>query len=269
MTFLVTLFALMTERFFDWSHLRNWHWVVTAQYVIAKYSRLSPALNLVILLSGISIVWLMISSLIANSFFGLLYLLISYFVLIYCLGPKNFWASSFAEMNALTFAQTTHNLNIKLPEIASQLDPSVQLFLAAYQRVFAVIVSYLLFGILGAIIYRSLLTLAEQEETDHFYFNRLWARNLLSYADWLFIRLFIALFALGDNMQRTWHVMREKALHDLTSSWALLVETSQLALQAQTLWQPNDINNMRRAVQIIDKTCILLLTLTAIGVIVF
>ena len=36
MSFIVHLIALLIERFFDWSHLRQWYWYSTYQRVIMK-----------------------------------------------------------------------------------------------------------------------------------------------------------------------------------------------------------------------------------------
>lgn len=102
MMFIVTLVALLIERFFDWSHLRRWNWYLALQQVM--YQRL-PGKSAIVVLAATIIPLLLVVAIISFLLHGFLYgfgnLIFQVFILLYCFGPQNLWADVFAAINAL------------------------------------------------------------------------------------------------------------------------------------------------------------------------
>ena len=85
MTFLELLFGLLTERFYDWSHLRRFEWFRTYQtWVNKQSSTANAALMLALYVLPISIGVFFVSLIIHNAFFGVLSFFFWLSVFIYC-----------------------------------------------------------------------------------------------------------------------------------------------------------------------------------------
>src|SRR5579885_2540645 len=77
MTFVVTLIALLIERFFDWSHLRRWYWYANYQgAVMRRFPRQSSYTILALTTIPLLIAVAVIQVILKNPMYGFLELLL-------------------------------------------------------------------------------------------------------------------------------------------------------------------------------------------------
>src|SRR5436190_24035618 len=102
MTFFAIFIALLLERFFDWTYLQRWNWYSRYQQMMVKpfvgkwsYGVLAWVV-LPLLITVYLLTWVL-----GNTLFGLGGFLLQLMILLYCLGPQNLWADTFACLNAL------------------------------------------------------------------------------------------------------------------------------------------------------------------------
>src|SRR3990167_4063793 len=150
MTFLVIFIALLVERFFDWSNIRRWNWLTAYAHVISqRFSQLpSFVILLIVILPGIIVVGL-VEYFLRGWLYGFLDFLYQLCFFIYCLGPQNLWADT------LHSSSHDHNATSETDASLSLTEQSTNnIFVAANQRLFAVLFWYFIFGPIGAFLYR-------------------------------------------------------------------------------------------------------------------
>ena len=166
MTFIVTLIALLIERFFDWSHLRSWNWYSNYQLAVTKrFPGKSPYFILAATIIPLLLLVLLLQITLKHSLFGLVEFLFQLFLFLYCLGPQNLWADTFACINALVQGDTQLagdklKASFGVTETDSKQTLHSQLlnniFIAANRRVFAIVFWFLVLGPIGAVLYRTI-----------------------------------------------------------------------------------------------------------------
>src|SRR5687767_10740942 len=103
MTFIVVLIALLIERFFDWSHLRKWNWYnIYQRAIVRQLPGQSPSVVLAAIIIPLLLAVIFIEFMVKGWLYGAIKLLFALFIFIYCLGPQNLWADTFACINALS-----------------------------------------------------------------------------------------------------------------------------------------------------------------------
>ena len=243
MTFLVLLFGLLTERFYDWSHLRRFDWYRTYQaWVNKQWSMPNPATMLALYVLPITFGVFLISLMIHNALFGFLSFVLGLAVFIYCLGPKNLWAQAVPQ--AITY-------------------PLDQLFLNANQRIFAVVFWFLLLGPAGAILYRLVALNAGQDNLESRADAAVTARSLLGLLDWIPIRLFSAGLALGGHFSQVMAVWRSKASLGPDQNDVMLVECGYAALGNEVVGGPTGAVVDKQAIGLLDRALIITLVVLA------
>lgn len=204
MTFIITLIALIIERFFDWSHIRQWKWFFRFQnWVAIRLSSQSSYVILATALFPILLVIGLINFLLTGVLFGVLKLVFGVFIVMYCLGPKNFWAQVYVcidEMHkddprtAMTKVQEI--FGVALPTDSQEFHHAFtnSMLIEGNRRVFAVFFWFVILGPLGAMLYRLVdlckargISVAPAAEK---------ADRLL---DWLPVRIYTLLFALAGH----------------------------------------------------------------------
>ncbi len=212
MTFIITLVALLVERFFDWSHLRRWQWYYNYQHAIMK--RLAGSGALLILAACVLPLMIMafiIDYLFSNALFGIFAGVFQLLVLLYCLGPQNFWADSFAAINALVhgdpkLAAEKLKISFSVSDMGSAQAAHWQLlrnmFYAAEIRVFGVVFWFVILGPAGALMYRCVTAsaLLNQDVPDTEYMQHV--RSIHDLIDWIPARIFTVMFALGGHFAK-------------------------------------------------------------------
>ena len=149
MTFIVTLVALLIERFFDWSHLRQWRWYTAyLQFVGNKLPGQPAYLVLGIAIAILLAVIALINFLLSDVLFGFVQLLFHLFIVLYALGPQNLWADTYTCINSMKkederTAKNKLTTSFGMPD--DRYSQSLQryllnnIFIEANRRVFAVI----------------------------------------------------------------------------------------------------------------------------------
>jgi AmpE protein len=276
MTFIVTLIALLIERFFDWGHLRRWNWYGTYQGAIMKrFPKLSPYIVLALTIIPLLIVVALIAYLFQHVLYGFIELLFEVLILIYCLGPQNLWADAFSCINALIqgdaqFAADKLKTSFGITDInASQsLHRNLlnHIFIEANRRVFAVVFWYAVLGPVGAILYRAVsLTAAgisKQEMAPELSHT---SRSVEALLDWIPVRLFTFFFALSGHFVQVFACFRKYALRGLSSNETMLTECGMAALGSEDQGKMVEDSSVEKAaISLLDRTFVILLALTAI-----
>lgn len=272
MTFLVTLITSVIERFFDWSHLRHWQWYTAYQQAIAKHMpQAAPALALAATILPVLLVVFFIEVALGDVLYGFLNLLFQLIVVLYCIGPRNLWADAFASITA--YAQGNEQVAAERLKLSMKLDETGStsllhgplldaLFVEANRRLFGVIFWYVLLGPVGAVLYRTVTLSAESVST-----SSLAARTAEAVINWLPVRVFTFLFALGGHFSKVLACWRRKAWQGLDSNDAMLIDCGVAALGEEEVNQGATTGaTERHAVALLDRVFVIVLVIIAIFV---
>jgi AmpE protein len=269
MTFIVSLVALLIERFFDWSHLRHWGWF--RKYTRNLLSRVSSvtsyaALALVIIPLLIAVV--LAQFLVQGWLYGLLSVFLQVFILLYCLGPQNLWADAFGTITSLSQGDTGFVADkLKASFGVTESGDAVKLhhllmdgiFIQANCRVFAVVFWYAVLGPVGAVLYRLVALATDDEALTQS------ARTVEEVLNWLPTRLMTLFFALGGNFSHVVACWRKKTNLSLSGSNQFLVDCGAAALGREEQDNfPVDGSVERSAVSLLDRVFIIGLVLILI-----
>ncbi|RDI38452.1 regulatory signaling modulator protein AmpE [Aquicella lusitana] len=276
MTFIVILIALLIERFFDWSHLRQWSWYHRYENLISeRLPGKSPYLTLLLTILPLLIVIAIIDISLKGWLYGFIRLLFHLFILLYCLGPQNLWADAFSCINALTQGDA-HFAADKLKTSFGITDTSYSqslhqhllnnIFVEANTRVFAIVFWYLILGPVGAVLYRTVaLSSSEMPREDMTPTLSQTARLIKAVLDWVPVRLFTFIFALGGHFVHVLSCWQKKVLQGLSSSEALLTECGQAALGNEEQGKiPEDGSAERAAIHLLDRVFVIVLVIVAL-----
>ena len=273
MMFVVTLVALLIERFFDWSHLRNWQWYIIFQQMLKKkLPGAPPYLALAFAVLPLILVLMAIQFLIGGMLYGFVKLLFQLLIFLYCLGPRNFWADTFSSINILRegdHVALSEKLKISFQAHLDTQDLNQQfvgpVFVAANRRIFAVLFWYCILGIFGALLYRMISLSAtdgtSQEKTPEF---AKCAQVMMGFFDWIPIRLLTFIFALGGHFVQVFSCWGKKVGSGFSYHDAFVTECGMAALgvdQSKPLPANGVLENS--AVYLFDR--VLVITLIGIG----
>jgi AmpE protein len=274
MTFIVILVTLLVERFFDWSHLRQWGWYgAYERAVIQKLSSSSPYLVLAGAILPLVVALVIIDHLTRDLIYGFPFLVFQLIALLYCYGPQNLWADSFASINTLTKdaspagtekLKATFNVSAGSDTESMQRQLISQIFIAANQRVFAVVFWFGVLGLPGALLYR--LVSVSSTVSTHPDINAS-ARQIELIMDWIPARLITFVFALGGNFTRVLQVWRQRAAQGAESNDVLLSECGMAAITTESEKIPQDGSLERSAISLLDR--VFIIVLVAVMVLVF
>ncbi len=267
MMFIVTLIALLIERFFDWSHIRHWSWYNTYQgAVLRKIPGKSPYLTLAITVLPLLLVAGLIDYLLDGVWYGVARLVFDLIIFIYCLGPQNLWVTAFANINAVTDGnkagepvQTT----VAVTEHHSLLS---SIFVEANQRVFAVVFWFVVLGPVGALLYRMMaLSAGMSAKSDVNPAIAQSAQTLVALLDWIPLRIFTFLFALGGHFTRVLNCFRKYALQGLSSNETIVTECGIAAISHEESGKTVvDANAGKGAIALLDRVFLIVLVIIAI-----
>jgi AmpE protein len=278
MTFIVTLIALLLERFFDWSHLRRWDWFSAYQQAIMR--RLpgkAPYLILGCIILPLLAATLLIQILLQNVLFGFVELLFQLFIFIYCLGQQNLWADTFASLSMLIRSDAKVDVeklkvSFGVTETGLSLHQALlsNLFIQANRRVFAVVFWFVILGPTGALLYRTVALsaspLSKQEISPDVVIA---ARSLQSLLDWIPVRLLTLFFALGGHFAKVLSYWRKKAAWGLNMNDQVLTECGMAALGDNDDHIAQDGSAERNAIGLLDRAFVITLVVIAVLVLVF
>ncbi|MBA3660853.1 MAG: regulatory signaling modulator protein AmpE [Gammaproteobacteria bacterium] len=273
MTFIVAFVGLVVERFFDWSHLRRWGWFFSYQHSLVKRipyasSYILLAINIIPLL----MIVVLIDFILKSFLYGILSLSFQLIFFLYCLGPHNLWADTFACITALTKneeasaqekLESTFHLTISEKNVSLQKDFLGHLFVAANERVFGVLFWYVVLGPLGPLLYRTIsLSTAKEQRPDPKLMKT--AGQILSILDWIPARLFAFLFALSGHFVEVCQTYRRYFSLSPRNNHILLRETGLAGISATDAIAKNDATIENQAINLIDRTLVVALILVAL-----
>lgn len=197
MTFIISLVALLIERFFDWSHLRQWNWMVRYQeWLHGKVGNLHPYAVVAVDVLPLAIIVGLVNLILHSWLYGLFRLIFGVIILTYCLGPQNLWAEK--------------NLS------------SREMMIESNQRIFAVLFWFALLGPMGAVLYRAVAV-----NTD------LMAAKVKGYLDWIPARILTFIFALGGHFVSVFNPWRKNVFKGPEANEQLLEECGIAALHSE------------------------------------
>lgn len=271
MTFIVILIALLIERFFDWSHLRKWNWYNTYQRAIVRQlPGQPPFIVLAAIIIPLLLAVLCTEFILQGLLYGAIKFLFVLFIFIYCLGPQNLWADTFACINALSQGDA-HLASEKLKMAFGVTDEtSLQavhrrffkhIFIEANRRVFAIIFWFVVLGPIGAVLYRA-VTLSSSEST---------LKNVAPDAsrsasafeaalDWVPVRIFTFILGLGGHFAKVFSFWSKKALLGVESNDILLSECGAASISmSEKIEIAEDGSAEKHAISLLDKTFVIAL----------
>jgi AmpE protein len=271
MIFLIVLIAFLLERFFHWRHWRHWHWVMHYERLVsARMDGLPPWLVLSVIVLPFLLMIGMLQHLFTGVWGGSLQFIISFVVLLYCLGPDNLWVQAYHCINqlnkqdpaAINHARTTFGM-------ASTDNPQTfhrafvrAIFVAAHQRIFAVFFWFVLLGPVGAVAYRIIESISTQPIS-----SAKIAAQIKGVLDWLPIRLTTFIFALGGHFNSVFAYWKSEALTGPDTNEQFLTECGIAALDVVENNQlPETGLAEQEALALIDRVFIIGLLLIAIVV---
>jgi AmpE protein len=274
MAFITILIALVIERFFDWSHIRRWRWFEKNLAWLGKRFSAWPLYMLFALaiLPAVLLVALA-NHLLMGLLYGVLKLVFDLLVLMYCLGPVNFWAEAYTCIGAMQGddpqaaierAKTAFGVTVfDNPQVFHRAFTNA-LFTEANRRVFAVIFWFLLLGPAGALLYR----LVDLCRVFGVRLARL-AVNLQAVLDWLPVRLFTFFFALGGHFTKVIKHWKHDVLTAPKMNGTLLSECGVAALDILELERiPENGSAEKETIGLLDRVFVITLVILAVVVLV-
>lgn len=273
MTFIVSLIALLIERFFDWSHLRNWSWFGgLSRKLLARVPGATSYMALAVAIVPVLLVVLLLQFVMQSWLYGLAGLIFQILLLLYCFGPQNLWADAFGTITSLTqgdagFAsdkvKASFGLNAADSREPAKLHQLLMngIFVQANTRVFAVVFWYAVLGPVGAVLYRLVALCADDEMFAQS------ARTVEQVLNWAPARLMTLLFALGGNFSHVVSCWRKKVNLGLSANDQFLIDCGAAALGREDQDNfPVDGSVERAAVSLLDRVFVIGLVLVLIEV---
>jgi AmpE protein len=270
MAFIITLLALIVERFFHWTHLRRWQWFVEYQtWLNKRVGTVQPYVTLaLVLLPPMILVWL-VEHLLSGWWFGGFRLVFEVVVVLYCLGPSNLWLQVYNCLAGLHGADVHDGIervrqafNIELPANPQAFHQAFtrSIFVAAHQRIFGVLFWFVVLGPAGAVLYR-LLSLCCEESPFGFMTTAVQLQKIL---DWVPTRIFTFIFALGGNFTLVFAQWRRYVAQGLQSNEALLTDCGLAALDIMADGRmPEDGSAEKDALSLLDRVFVISLVVLA------
>lgn len=274
-TFIVALIGLLIERFFDWSHLRQWSWFIKFQRAVLRRipnssSYLMLALTILPLVIGVAL----IQYLLQGALYGFVELLFELFIFIYCLGPQDLWADVFVCTNVLSqgdeeAAAEKLKMSFGIANGATRAQALHKhlldnIFIEANRRVFAMVFWFVALGPVGAVLYRLVTVSSSEVSVDAALAAG--ARTFENVLNWLPVRLFTLLFALGGHFSKVFSRWRKNVMQGIDSNETLLAECGIAALGSSDPL-PEDGSAEKMAIHLLDRAFVIMLVIIAILVV--
>lgn len=276
MTFIITFIALIIERFFHWSHLRRWRWYGKYQHWLSTTrlaNRSSYALLVVCVLPMILIVGF-INHILGCWWYGIFKMIFGVLVLLYCMGPDNLWAQTFGCLSelhkedpkiAIDRAQSAFGL--ALPNNSQSFHQALTnaIFIAANQRIFAVVFWFVILGPVGAVLYRSISWCADESALG----LTQAAIKVQGLLDWIPVRVMTFIFALSGHFTEVFNLWKTDAKKGVSANDKLLTECGIAAMDvSENNRLPEDGAAEKSALELLDRTFIIVLVVLAVMVLI-
>jgi AmpE protein len=266
MTFITILIALIIERFFHWSQLRHWQWFSRYQYMMnIKIGNQSRYLLLAACVLPPVFIVAIITRLLSGWFYHIPEIIFGLVILIYCIGPSNLWVQIYSCLNALNkedphaaLEQIKTAFGIDYIDQPQALHKALTrtIFVAANQRIFAVIFWFAVLGPWGAVLYRLLNLCA----TNGIFGMSETAMQGQAILDWLPARLFAFIFALVGDFMAVFNCWKKSAKEGVNANNKILGDCGLAALGCgETEYFPEGGSAEKEALALLDRVFIMIL----------
>lgn len=275
MTFLITLIALLMERFFHWHHLRHWRWFLKYEHWLSMHiSNLPSTVRFVINILPVLLVVGLITWIVRGWMFGIVEFVFSVLVLLYCLGPDNLWVQVYKNTSDMqkedpnvVIERVKNEFHIATPNSPQEFHQFFvrSIFIAAHERIFSVIFWFVILGPLGAVLYRLIELFAVRSELglDHI------GARLKSILDWLPIRIFAFLLALGGHFSEVFDCFKKGVGKGLENNEAFLADCGVAALDVMDKGlMPETGAAEKEALELLDRVFVMWLVILAVIVLI-
>ncbi len=233
MTFMIAMIALLVERFFDWSHLRNGcGYVHYQQFILKKVLLKKPYILLALMIIPVLCLLGLLEWLLSTPLYGFVEFVFQIVIVLYCLGPQNIWA-----------------------EMTSSSSVMGDIFVEANQRVFAPLFWFACLGPCGIVLYRTVNLSSQCIEVSE------QASFIQSILDWVPIRLTSLLFALSGNFVKVFSVFRKNYFLELEKNKVLLTQCGEAALMSDDRMMIDQTG--KNVMELLDRTSIIWLAFIA------
>jgi membrane protein required for beta-lactamase induction len=272
MTFIITLISLVIERFFDWTPVRRWRWFSRYQAWVGVRLATWPS-YLVLVLSLVLPLFIvaLINILLKGLLFGFFKLVFGALVVMYCLGPRNFWAQTYAAMMELhrddaksvgEKVQSVFGVTLSEEPQAFHYAFTNILLIEANRRVFAVLFWFVLLGPVGAFLYRC-VDLCRTHGVSVI----APATKLMLWLDWLPVRFYTFFFALAGHFTKVIRVWKKDVFTPPIANDTLIADCGIAALDVlEDKKIPEDGSAEQEALSLLDRVFVIALVFLAIVV---
>lgn len=220
MALISVIIALILDRMLREHHdLRDLGWFEFYSSQLVKVLPIrNPLLNLVLILFLPLGLILVIQYLLYGQLFNIPYFVFGVFALIYCLGPACLASDVEAYLDARSLGddeEAMHYAAVLTDRAASSVpdqqtsDVTRAILYVANQRIFSVLVWFVLLGPIGAVMFRFVTQLSRQDETYPGQMQM--AQKLHAVLAWLPARMLAMGYALMGNFEHAVHAYRTRA----------------------------------------------------------
>lgn len=273
MTFISILIALVIERFFHWSHLRHWNWFQRYQHFLSvRMGTRSNVLLLIVAVLPIVLIFGFLGWLFSGWLYGIPKILFGILVLLYCMGPQNLWVQIYGCIRVLNkeepqaaIDQVKTTFGFAVPDQPQAFHQAFTraIFIAANQRIFAVIFWFIVLGPAGAVLYRAVSLSAENVSFGIMTV----ATQALRLLDWIPVRIFSFLFALGGHFTKVFSFWKKYLREGIHFNDTLLGDCGIAALSPPDIQNiPEDGSMENEALMLLDRVFIIMLVFLALVV---
>lgn len=274
MTLIIALIAFSIERFFHWSHLRQWRWLDYYQRLLSQRISGWPSWSLLLIcvLPPVLLVGI-INQLLASWSYGMFQLIFGIIILVYCLGPYNLWVQAYSclsELNkedpklAVERAQNTFGIGMPANSQAFHYALTRGILIKANESIFAVTFWFILLGPAGAVLYRTIALCANKSDLGLMPL----AGKVQAILDWVPVRLFTLLFALGGHFVEVFQVWKKNVLTHWTDNDKLLTDCGIAALAVPEGSFPEDGSAEKATLDLLDRVFVISLVILAMFVLI-
>ncbi len=273
MSLLSVIIALILDRVLREHHdLRDLGWF---EHYSDKLNKTLPAIDArariaLILLLPLGAI-LLLQYAFYNLLFNIPYFIFSVATLLYCLGPACLVSDIEAYLDARSLGDDDEALHYAgvLTETAASSVPDQQtsdvtraIFYVANQRIFSVLVWFVLLGPIGAVSLRFINQLARQHDVDPQQLAR--AKQLHALLEWLPARMLAMAYALMGHFESAIHAYRTRTQEpDLTlSNYDVLVSTGMGAIKDHS--SMDEISTIHAARGLVMRSVLVWVTVLAL-----
>lgn len=263
--FFVLVAALLVERFFDCSKMRNWGWVQRYHDIIDK--RFAGKNSMVVVLIMLLPVALLISLLELNLrlwFYGVLGILFEFAVLLYSFGPRSAWQDVETIKGITVDAESRSLLDVEAGSFRSGV------WMMFERRIISPAFWFILLGAGGVFFYRmtevTARVLSQKSETAVFASR---AKVLLDGLDWVPVRIVSIIFALAGHFSLVFAEWKKKAWSAPSENESLLVACGDVGLGMTENGAPLDnATFVKDASNLVERSVIIFMVILALLVLV-